>query len=256
MATPVIHRFENKVAVITGSTEGIGFAIAKRIAAEGGSVCISSRHQDKVNHAVQQLHDQGYTKVLGMVCDVSKDSDQHNLIQATVDQFGGIDILVCNAAVAFGGPVTQISDSKWDKAFQVNVKSTFILTKAVLPYMKQRNGSNIVLISSIWDYNPSPMAGTYGVTKTTLFGMTSELSQELGQFNIRVNCVAPGVIETAMSTLLRQGGDENPYLKNSPLHRFGQADEVASAVAYVASDEASFVTGSTIVVDGGILRRL
>ena len=165
---------------------------------------------DGSSSTVQQLHDQGYTKVLGMVCDVSKDSDQHNLIQATVDQFGGIDILVCNAAVAFGGPVTQISDSKWDKAFQVNVKSTFILTKAVLPYMKKRNGSNIVLISSIWGYNPSPMAGTYGVTKTTLFGMTSELSQELGQFNIRVNCVAPGVIETAMSTLLRQGGDENP----------------------------------------------
>lgn len=252
----VSNRFENKVAVVTGSTEGIGFAIAKRIAAEGGSVSISSRHQEKVDHAVQQLNDLGYTKVFGMVCDVSKVDDQKNLIQATADKFGGIDILICNAAVVFGIPVTKISESKWDKTFQVNVKSAFILTKAVLPYLKQRNGANIVLISSVLGRNPNPLAGTYSVSKTTLFGLNSALSQELGPFNIRVNCVAPGVIVTSMSKGLRHGDEDNKFLKDASLKRFGQPDEIASAVAYVASDEASFVTGSTIVVDGGLYSRI
>ncbi|EDV21225.1 Dehydrogenase/reductase SDR family member 4 [Trichoplax sp. H2] len=249
-------RFENKVVVITGSTEGIGFATAQRIAAEGGSVSVSSRHQEKVDKAIQLLRDQGYTNTLGRVCDVSKEDDIKDLIQATVDKFGAIDVLVCNAAVAFGGPVIKTSSSVWDKTFSVNLKSAFTLTKEVLPYLKQRDGSNIVLISSILGHSPMPVTGVYSVSKTAMFGLMLALTKELGRYKIRVNAIAPGVIATKMSLGLRQGSNEDWVMRETPLRRYGQPEEIASAVAYVSSDEAAYVNGSTIVVGGGLGSRL
>jgi dehydrogenase/reductase SDR family member 4 len=201
LSTMSVRRLEGKICVVTASSDGIGFAIAKRLGSEGAKVVVSSRKQANVDEAVNKLQKQGIVDVLGVTCHVAKGSDRKKLFEETVKKFGGIDILVSNAAVNPAvGSVLDASEEVWDKIFDVNVKSAYLLAKEVKPFIVQRGGGSVVFISSIGGYQPFDLLGAYSVSKTALFGLTKAAALDLVKDNIRVNCVAPGVIETRFSS--------------------------------------------------------
>ena len=203
-STMAVRRLEGKICVVTASSDGIGFSIAKKLGFEGAKVVVSSRKQANVDEAVKSLKQQGIKDVLGVTCHVAKESDRKKLFEETVQKFGGIDILVSNAAVNPGvSSVLDTTPEIWDKIFDVNVKSAYLLAKEVKPYIIQRGGGSIVFISSIGGYQPFDLLGAYSVSKTALFGLTKAASLECVRDNIRVNCVAPGVIETKFSSAVR-----------------------------------------------------
>ncbi|XP_036590458.1 dehydrogenase/reductase SDR family member 4-like isoform X2 [Trichosurus vulpecula] len=191
---------QNKVAVVTASTDGIGFAIAQRLARDGAHVIVSSRKQKNVDRAVAALQKEGLS-VTGTVCHVAKAEDRKQLVATTVDRHGGIDILVSNAAVnPFFGNLVDASEEIWDKILDVNVKATALLMNVVVPEMKKRGGGSVVIVSSIAAFTPSEFLGPYSVSKTALLALTKNFAFELEPTGIRVNCVAPGVIKTNFST--------------------------------------------------------
>lgn len=201
LSTMTARRLEGKICVVTASSDGIGFAIAKRLGLEGGKIVVSSRKQANVDEAVNLLKTEGIKDVIGVTCHVAKESDRKKLFEETVKKFGGIDVLVSNAAVNPAvSSVLETTEDVWDKIFDVNVKSSYLLAKEVKPFIKMRGGGSIVFISSIGGYQPFDLLGAYSVSKTALFGLTKAAALDSVGDNIRVNCVAPGVIETKFSS--------------------------------------------------------
>uniref|UniRef100_A0A914VDP1 Dehydrogenase/reductase SDR family member 4 n=1 Tax=Plectus sambesii TaxID=2011161 RepID=A0A914VDP1_9BILA len=192
-------KLQGKVAIVTAATKGIGEAIAERLAQDGAKVVISSRRQDNVDETVGRLKKLGLT-VAGIVCHVGNAADRAKLIDFTLSTFGRIDILVNNAGInPHFGHILDISEEVWDKLFDVNVKAAFMLCKLVVPHMEKVGGGSIVFNASIGGYKPPTGIATYGVTKTTLLGLTKALAVSLVHQNIRVNGIAPGIIKTHMS---------------------------------------------------------
>jgi len=250
-------RLEGKIAVVTASTAGIGLAIAERLGHEGAHVVISSRKQAQVNSALQNLRQQGLN-VTGLVCHVGSKDDRKKLFDLVTDRFGGLDILVSNAAVnpAYG-PVLQTTEEAWDKIFEVNVKASFFLCKEAVPLLEKRGGGSIVIVSSIGGYNPFPLISAYSVSKTSLFGVVKGLMPQCAGKNIRINAIAPGIIKTKFSEALWQDKEGEKLAASSiPLQRLGEPEECAGAVAFLVSEDASYITGETIVMAGGSLSRL
>jgi len=249
-----------RVAVVTASTDGIGLAIAKRLANDGAKVMISSRKEKNVQRALDTLYSDGLSKdnVKGVVCHVGNQTDRAKLIDSTVSNFGGIDILVSNAATnPTMGSLFDCSEEAWDKIFEVNVKAAFLLTKEMLPHLQKRKGSNIVYITSIAGFQPFSVLGAYSVSKTALLGLTKVVAQELGRENIRVNAVAPGVIQTKFASALTENeAIHDKMMEIVPLGRVGQPHEIAALVSFLVSDDASYVTGETYVAAGGQPSRL
>uniref|UniRef100_A0AC34GDI6 Uncharacterized protein n=1 Tax=Panagrolaimus sp. ES5 TaxID=591445 RepID=A0AC34GDI6_9BILA len=238
--------------------EIIGLAIAERLAHEGAKVIISSRKQKNVDEAIDYIVSTGVcrNRLAGMPCHVGEEEQLKKLVDFTLEKFGKIDILVNNAGInpAFGSPL-EVGNDLFDKLFQVNVKSGFILTKLVAPIMEKQGGGNIIFNASYGAYRPGMGIGVYSVTKTALLGLTKMFSQELAAKNIRVNAIAPGVIKTKMSQMIVEQ-DEIPDLAGNPLNRYGEPHECAGAVAFLVSDDASYITGETILMNGGAHARL
>ncbi|CAB1421432.1 unnamed protein product [Pleuronectes platessa] len=212
-----------KVAIVTASTDGIGLAAAEALGKRGAHVV-----------------------------------DREKLVQTTLEKCGGIDILVSNAAVnPFFGNIMDSTEDVWDKILSVNVKSAFLMTKLVAPHMEKRGGGNVVFVSSVAGYQPMQALGPYSVSKTALLGLTRALAPELAQSNIRVNCVAPGVIRTRFSSAL-WGNDDmmDEFKKQLSIKRIGEPAEIGSVIAFLCSDEASYITGETVTVTGGVGCRL
>merc|ERR1712042_272594 len=254
---PTVGKLSGKVAIVTASTDGIGFGIAENLARHGASVMISSRKAANVTSAVEKLQAEGLS-VGGTVCHVGKQEDRANLFQQTVDMFGGLDILVSNAAVnPYFGPTLECPEDVWDKIFEINVKVSFLLFKESVPLLQQRGGGSAVFVSSIGGFQPILALGPYSVSKTPLFGLTKALASEAAADNIRVNCIAPGIIQTKFAAALTDNDDiSEKVLETVPLGRFGQPAEMGGIVSFLASDEASYVTGETIVLAGGMNVRL
>jgi len=253
-----LKRLSGKICVVTASTDGIGFAIAKRLGLEGAKIVVSSRKQANVDEAVKQLTSQGIAEVLGVPCHVAKATDRRKLLDETVKKFGGIDVLVSNAAVNPAvSSVLETTEEAWDKIFDVNVKASYLLAKEVKPYIIKRGGGSIVFISSIGGFQPSDVLGAYSVSKTALFGLTKAAALECVKDNIRVNCVAPGVIETRFASALYESETAKEMtLSRIPMRRIGQPDEIGGVVAFLVSEDASYITGETIVAAGGSASRL
>uniref|UniRef100_A0A182XYV9 Uncharacterized protein n=1 Tax=Anopheles stephensi TaxID=30069 RepID=A0A182XYV9_ANOST len=250
-------RLTGKVAVVTASTEGIGYAIAERLGQEGAKVVVSSRKQQNVDRAVNDLRSAGL-EVSGIKCHVANATDRKALFDHAAQQFGGIDILVSNAAVnpEVGG-VLECSESAWDKIFDVNVKCSYLLAKEAVPFLRERKGGSIVFISSIAGFQPFQLLGAYSVSKTALFGLTKAASQELATENIRVNCIAPGVVQTKFAGALQESdAAKEETLSRIPMGRIAQPKEISGVCAFLVSDDASYVTGETIVASGGMPSRL
>lgn len=246
------EHFKDKVALVTASTEGIGFAIAKRLAEDGAAVFISSRKEENVEQALEKLKG---LPVYGTVCDVGKAEDRKRLFDLVRRETGSLDFLVSNAAVnPTLGPILETSEEAWDEIFGINVKSAFLLTKEALPLMKNSTCGSIVYISSIGGYQVRSALGAYCVSKTALLGLTKGLAEELAP-GIRVNCVCPGVIDTKSSRALTSKMAEEA-LSRVLLGRFGQPEDVSGLVSFLCSPDAAYITGESVVVGGGFYSRL
>ncbi|XP_025863350.1 dehydrogenase/reductase SDR family member 4 isoform X1 [Vulpes vulpes] len=247
----------NKVALVTASTDGIGFAIARRLAQDGAHVVVSSRKQHNVDRAVAALQGEGLS-VTGTVCHVGKAEDRERLVATAVNLHGGIDILISNAAVnPFFGNLMDVTEEMWDKILDINVKATALITKAVVPEMEKRGGGSVVIVASIGAYFPFPGLGPYNVSKTALLGLTKNLARELDQRNIRVNCLAPGLIKTSFSKVLWMDKAREESIKNvMQIRRMGKPEDCAGIVSFLCSEDASYITGETVVVGGGTPSRL
>ncbi|XVE87706.1 hypothetical protein DITRI_Ditri19aG0009300 [Diplodiscus trichospermus] len=248
------RRFDGKVVIVTASTQGIGFAIAERLGSEGASVVISSRKQKNVDEAVEKLKNKGI-QALGVVCHVSNAQQRKDLIQKTVEKYGKIDVLVSNAAVnPTVDPLLHTQESVLDKQWEINVKATILLLQEAAPHLQK--GSSVVLISSIAGFLPQNGMAMYGVTKTALFGLTKALAREMAP-DIRVNCVAPGFVPTNFAAFVTSDEYARKIVEEkSLLQRLGTPEDMAAAAAFLASDEACYITGEILVVAGGTPSRL
>ncbi|XP_068163745.1 dehydrogenase/reductase SDR family member 4-like [Antennarius striatus] len=244
--------FAGKVAVVTASTDGIGLAAAQALGQRGAHVVVSSRSQANVDKAVALLQNQNI-RVTGTTCNVGKGEDREKLVQLTLDQCGGIDILVSNAAVIpFFGKIIDSTEEIWDEILSINVTSSFLMTKLVVPHMEKRGGGNIVFVSSIAGYQPMQGLGPYCVSKSALLGLTKVLAPELAPSNIRVNGVAPGMIKTEMSSPFWKNEEVmSEFKKRLSIKRTGKAEEIGSVISFLCSEEASYITGETIEASGG-----
>lgn len=245
------------MAIVTASTDGIGLAAAQALGKKGAHVVVSSRRQANVDKAVALLQSQSI-QVTGTTCNVGKAEDREKLVDLTLQTYGGVDILVSNAAVnPFFGNTMDSTEEVWDKILSINVKASFLMTKLVVPHMEKRGGGNVVFVSSVAGYQPMPALGPYSVSKTALLGLTRVLAPELAPSNIRVNCVAPGIIKTRFSSALWENEDVmDEFKKQISIKRVGEPDEIGGVISFLCSDEASYITGETITVTGGMACRL
>ena len=247
-------QLKNKVAIVTGGSRGIGNAIAQTFAREGATVVICSRKQEAVDAAAKDL--QGLPgKVVPMGCHVGKLEELQRLVDTTTREFGTIDILVNNAATNVAqGPCLEMDDGQFDKMVDVNLKSTFRLMRLIAPGMCQRGSGSIINIASIAGLRPQYHGLLYSMTKAALIMMTQSYAVELGGKGVRVNAIAPGLIQTVLSEYYWK--DESRWgemMKDQPIKHLGQPPEIAEVALMLASDAGSYLTGQAIVVDGGRL---
>ncbi len=248
-------RFDDKVAVVTGGSRGIGFAIALEFAFAGANVVLASRGEEDLNNAVEEIKKQaGNDSVIGHLCNVGKEADAKALIKATVDTFGRVDVLVNNAATnPYFGPMLDINENQMQKIFDVNVRSVLSLSNAasMLAWRDDSCRASIVNVASVAGLSVSNGIGFYGVSKAALIQLTKQLAHELGP-KIRVNAIAPGLIKTDFSRPLWEQ-HEKELAKTLPMRRIGEPGDVAGAALFLASDYANWITGEVVVVDGGAL---
>ncbi|HEY2447061.1 MAG TPA: SDR family oxidoreductase [Rhizomicrobium sp.] len=243
-----------KVALVTGSTRGIGEAIVHRLAEHGARVVVSSRKADaceRVANAINKAH--GGDRALPVPCNINYKEQLQALVAAARVKWRQIDVLVCNAAInPYFGPQMEMSDDAFDKIMGANVRSNHWLCQLVIPEMAERRDGSVIIVSSIGGLRGSPVIGAYCISKAADFQLARNLAVEYGPSNVRVNCIAPGLIKTDFTRALW----ENPeILKRStsgaPLRRIGEADEIAGAAVFLASKAGAFMTGQAIVIDGG-----
>ena len=242
-----------KVAVITGSSRGIGRASAELLAKLGAKVVISSRKADACETVADGIRKSGGDAHV-IACNISRRAEVEALINGSIKHYGKIDILVCNAAVnPYYGPLLDIKDEAFDKIMGSNVKSNIWLCAQAIPQMAERGNGSVIIVSSIGGLRGSTVIGAYGISKAADFSLCRSLAGEWGPKGVRVNCVAPGLVKTDFARALWE--DEERLKRRcatTPLRRIGEPDEIAGAVAYLGSDASSFMTGQTIVVDGGV----
>jgi NAD(P)-dependent dehydrogenase (short-subunit alcohol dehydrogenase family) len=241
-----------KVALITGSTKGIGRAIAESMAAYGARVVISSRKAPKCDEVAAAIKAQG-GEAVAIPCDVSKIANLDELVAKTIEHYKRIDILVCNAAVnPYFGPMAGAGEEAYDRIMGTNVKSNLWLCNKVIPPMAERKDGVVIIVSSVAGLKGNDKLGIYGISKAADFQVARNLAVEWGRSNIRVNCIAPAIIKTDFARALWENPDiYKMAIESYPLGRIGDPSEVAGVAVMLAAKAGSFITGQTIVVDGG-----
>ena len=234
-------RFAGKKVLVTGASRGIGAAIVEEFVAEGATVAATYCHTPIESENCKYYH-----------LDVSDVKEVAKVVAAAKEDMGGIDILVNNAGVTGDSLLMLMSDENWDKVIQTNLYGCFHMTKAVLPVMLEQRGGVIVNISSVSGISQAPGQANYSASKAGIISLTTTTAKEMGRRKIRVNAVAPGFIETEMTASMNQQ-EYKERLKTIPMRRVGKPEEVAKVVAFLASDDASYINGQTIVVDGGLI---
>ena len=241
-------RLKDKTAIITGGGSGIGLATARAFCKEGAKVILYGRRKEKLISAADELGD----SVLIVQGDMTHNDDLDQLINKTLNNFKGIDILVNSAGLYNGAPLHEISDSQWDGIMDINIRSIFQLTRRVLPIMMAQKSGSIVHISSILGLIAVPQVAAYNVSKGALNQFSRSIAVEYGSYGIRSNSICPGLIETDMTAdLMKDASLMQEWSKEYPIGRFGKPEDVASACLFLASDESSFITGTVLPVDGG-----
>ena len=244
---------KGKVALVTGSSRGIGRAIAERMAEHGAKVIVSSRKLDACEEVVRGIRERR-GEATAIPCNIASKDDLENLVLKSRQAYGGIDVLVCNAAVnPHYGSSQEIPDSAFDKVMNSNIRSNHWLCQMVIPAMAARRDGAVIIVSSIGGLKGSSVLGAYAISKAADMQMARNLAVEWGPSNVRVNTIAPGLVKTDFARALW----ENPAVYERavgsyPLRRIGEPDEIAGAAILLASRAGSFITGQTIVIDGGI----
>ena len=244
-----------KVAIVTGSSRGIGRASAEALAAHGAKVVISSRKQDACDEAAAAINaEHGEGTAIAIAASISDKAALERLVAETRAAFGRIDILVCNAASnPYYGPMAGIADEQFRKILDNNVLSNHWLIQLVAPEMRERRDGAIVIVSSIGGLRGSTMIGAYNVSKAADFQLARNYAVEYGPDNVRVNCIAPGLVRTDFARALWEDPEREKQTNSSvPLRRIGEPHEIAGAVVYLASPAAAFMTGQAMVIDGGV----
>lgn len=243
----------NKVAIITGSTRGIGLSIAQHMARAGAKVVISSRKADVCDQVAQTIRAAG-GDAIAIPANIGDKAQLEKLVAETRRQCGRIDVLVCNAASnPYFGPMAKMPDDAFNKILQNNIVSNHWLANLVLPDMAQRKDGAVVIVSSIGGLKGTAVLGAYAISKAADMQLARNLAMEWGPHNIRINCIAPGLVRTDFARALW----ENPeilerYESQTPLRRIGEPDDIGAIAVFLASPAAAFVTGQTIVADGGV----
>ena len=245
-----------KVTIVTGSTKGIGKAIAQQMALHGASVVVSSRKEDAceaVTNEINKAVGEGKGKAISIPCHIGYKEQLQSLVDETRNRLGSVDILVCNAAVnPYYGPMADIPDSAFEKIMDCNVKSNHWLCQMVLPEMVERNDGVILIVSSVGGLHGSTVLGTYAISKAADMQLARNIAVEYGPHNIRANAIAPGLIRTDFARALWENPETlKASTANASLRRIGEPEEIGGVAVFLASRAGSFMTGQTVVVDGG-----
>ena len=242
-----------KVAVVTGSSRGIGRAIAERMAEHGAKVVVSSRRLEACEAVVSAIAARG-GEACAIACNIGRKPELQTLVDTTLARWGAIDILVCNAAVnPFFGPMGGAPDEAYDRTMNSNVRSSFWLCNMAIPQMAARGGGSVIVVGSIAGVRGNVNLGIYGLSKAADMALVRNLACEWGPQGVRANCIAPGLVRTDFARALW----EDPInlrrrTRDTPLQRIGEPDEIAGAAVFLASRAGSFMTGQTMVIDGGV----
>jgi len=239
----------NKIAVITGASQGIGHTMATVFAKAGAKVMCIARSESKIKELCLNISDEGGI-ALPFVCDVGNGEAFSNAIKSIANEYGKLDILINNAGITRDALLMRMTDSQWDEVIQTNLKGAFYgIKSAIRPMMKNKFG-RIINITSIVGLTGNPGQANYAASKAGLIGMTQSIAKEFGSRGITVNCIAPGWIDTEMTVELSEDSKKD-LLDKIPIRKIGKPEDIAYAAVFLASDEASYITGQTIVVDGG-----
>jgi NAD(P)-dependent dehydrogenase (short-subunit alcohol dehydrogenase family) len=253
------RRLTGKVALISGGTRGIGLATARAMLSEGADVMIASRKPEGVEAAVKSLQaerEEGWGRIAGRAAHVGEAAQCEALVAAAESELGVVDVLVNNAGTnPFFGPIMQISDAAFDKTFEVNLKSAWRLSVLVAKrLMATKKKGSIINVASVLGRRAAPFQGVYGMTKAAMVSMTQTLAVELAGADIRVNALAPGLIDTKLASAITSSSEmQKVFLDHTAFRRVGRPEEVAPLAVFLASDEAAYITGTTIPVDAGYL---
>ena len=247
-----------KVALVTGSTKGIGKAIVQRLAEHGARVVVSSRKRDaceRVAAEINAAYGKGGTVAAPIPCNINHKEELQALVDTTREVFGRIDVLVCNAALnPYYGPSKGIPDEAFDKILGANIRSNHWLCQMVLPEMVERRDGSVIIVSSIGGFRGSQVLGAYAISKAADLQLARNLAVEYGPHNIRANCIAPGLVKTDFARALWDTPEaEKRSSVGTPLRRLGEPDDIAGAAVFLASKAGSWMTGQSIIVDGGTL---
>jgi NAD(P)-dependent dehydrogenase (short-subunit alcohol dehydrogenase family) len=247
-----------KTAIVTGATRGIGRAIAERLAFAGAGVVVSSRKRDACDEVARHINSRGRGKAVACAANVGDRGAVESLVTYARETLGPIDILVCNAAAnPHFGPMSTIGNDQFEKILRTNLLSNHWFAQLVAPDMRERGGGSMIFVSSVGGLRGSKTIGAYNISKAADFQLARNLALELGEHGIRANCIAPGLIKTDFARRLWEDADNlADALANTPLARIGEPEDIAGVALFLASDAARFITGQTIVADGGLTATL
>lgn len=242
--------FKGKKVAVTGATRGIGFALAEAFAQAGADVAVCGTNEELLKKTADALGAFG-GKVYAAKCDISKSEDCEAFVAGTVKELGGLDVLVNNAGITKDGLAVRMSEADWDAVINVNLTGTFLMSKAALKVMFKQRSGNIVNVSSVIGQMGNAGQANYAASKAGIIGLTKSLAKEFGSRGVRVNAVAPGFVRTAMTDALSEEMKEKAFAA-IPLKRFAEPQDIAKAVMFLASQDAAYITGHVLAVNGGL----
>lgn len=247
------NSFKNKVVIVTGAAQGMGKAVSKHFAIKGSNVVLNDMNLDTLKSAEMDFAKSGF-EIYAIQGNVADSADVDNIVKKTVAKYGRIDILINNAGVLKPTKVIEMDENEWDFVIDVNLKGTFLFSKAVIPIMRSQNWGRIINFSSTAGKNVSTVGGAhYTSAKAGILGFTRHLAKEVAHYGITVNAVCPGLIDTEMVRKTIDSKQIEEYTKTFPIKRLGTIDEVASLITFLSSQEASYITGASIDINGGDL---
>jgi len=251
-----MNRFQQKVAVVTGAGGGIGRATAEALAAEGAAVAVVDMRQDLIDEVTASIRTAG-GQALGVCADVSSVDDARRIASETVVAFGGINVLVNNAAIEYYGTVVEQNEDDWDRVIAVNLRGVYLVSRFSLPHIAARGGGAVVNVASVQAFACLPRSAAYVASKGAVVALTRAMALDHAKENIRVNCVCPGSIQTPLLALAaaQENDPQAAYAEwanKHPIGRIGTPTEVANVILFLASEQSSFVTGSPYLVDGAL----
>ncbi|SFM27115.1 gluconate 5-dehydrogenase [Paenibacillus sp. 1_12] len=247
-----IFKLDGQVALITGGAQGLGMVMAKALAGAGATLAVSSRNRNKALEAAEAIAEYSGHKALGLMADVTDTVQVNAMVQSVIDEFGRIDVLINNAGINIRKPIEEFADDEWDKVQNTNLKAPFLCTRAAAKQMKQQRYGRVINVSSMLGSVALPERSAYCSSKGGLLQLTKVLALEFAPYNITVNALCPGPMATELNAVVMNNTEVNKFfLDNIALGRWGNPEEIAGAVIYMASGASSFMTGASMFIDGG-----